>query len=150
MDYMKKYYTYTHSDSTGKVFYVGKGIKDRAWSEQRNKYWKEKVKSLNNKYFVEIVYDELTQEEALDAEALLIELHGFENLTNIKRESPKYKSTLYYNILQNAKMIKHLCEILDNWEYYKKDKFISKQIKDLIFFEKLQQQIRKQFKLLDS
>jgi len=145
---MKKYYVYTHSDISGKVFYVGKGTGDRAWRNNRTKEWKDKITLLSNQYYVEIVYDELTEEEALDAEALLIELYGFDNLINKKRESPKSKSTLYYNILQNAKMIKSLYEILDNWEYYKKDKFISKQIKDLIFFQKLQQRIQKKYKLL--
>ena len=145
---MKKYYVYTHSDISGKVFYVGKGTGDRAWRNNRTKEWKDKINLLSNEYYVEIVYDELTEEEALDAEALLIELYGFDNLINKKRESPKSKSTLYYNILQNAKMIKSLYEILDNWEYYKKDKFISKQIKDLIFFQNLQQRIQKKYKLL--
>jgi hypothetical protein len=145
---MKKYYVYTHSDISGKVFYVGKGTGDRAWRNNRTKEWKDKINLLSNEYYVEIVYDELTEEEALDAEALLIELYGFDNLINKKRESAKSKSTLYYNILQNAKMIKSLYEILDNWEYYKKDKFISKQIKDLIFFQNLQQRIQKKYKLL--
>ena len=145
---MKKYYVYTHSDISGKVFYVGKGTGDRAWRNNRTKEWKDKINLLSNEYYVEIVYDELTEEEALDAEALLIELYGFDNLINKKRESPKSTSTLYYNILQNAKMIKSLYEILDNWEYYKKDKFISKQIKDLIFFQNLQQRIQKKYKLL--
>lgn len=147
---MKKYYTYTHSDLSGKVFYVGKGTNDRAWRNERNKDWKEKVKSLNNKYFVEIVYDELTEEEALDAEALLIELYGFENLTNKKKESAKSTSTLYYDILENAKMVKQLNEMLDNWDYYKKDKFITEQLNIIIFAQKLHEEIQNKLLLLDN
>lgn len=144
---MNKYYTYTHSDAKGNVFYVGKGTKDRAWKAERNNDWKNKVKSLNNKYFVEIVYDELTEEEALDCEALLIELYGFENLTNRKKESAKSTSTLYYDILQNAKMVKQLNEMLENWDYYKKDKFIMEQIKVIMFVEKMHSQLKKQYKV---
>ena len=50
-DISKKYYVYVHIDIlNNKVFYVGKGKDDRAYSTHRNLFWKEKVSELNGNF----------------------------------------------------------------------------------------------------
>jgi hypothetical protein len=136
---MKKYYVYTHSDMSGKVFYVGKGTGNRAWTKRDGKAWK-------NKYGVEIVFDGLTEEEALDAEAVLIDSYGIENLANRKKESvsDKTASLEWYKIYQYSKDLIWLKENIDKINY--KDKFIKEQIEIIEFSDSL----RKQIQLLNS
>lgn len=140
---MNNYYVYTHEDIDGNVFYIGKGKKKRAWEKQhRSKVWKDKVKSIGT-YEIKIPYDNLSQDEALDCEAMLIELHGIENLVNIKKETPKEKrGTLYYKILQQAKDYKVLMEIHDNFDYYWKIPYFKKHIQSIHFVQQLQDEIK--------
>jgi len=71
------YYVYVHRDrATGEVFYVGKGHGRRAWDKQRNSAWKEKVASLRDGWEAEIVQDDLTEIEAFELEAQLVQEHG--------------------------------------------------------------------------
>lgn len=66
------HYTYAHTrNDTGKIFYIGKGIRYRANAvTSRNQYWK----NIANKhgYKIEILAYWKTAEEALDHETLLI------------------------------------------------------------------------------
>lgn len=140
---MNRYYVYTHSDLEGNVFYVGKGTKRRAWDKNRGKFWKQKVK-VSGGYEVDIPFDNLTEEEALDLEAVLIETYGIDNLVNRKKETPKQNhSKDYYSLLQKAKDIKTLFQILDDFDYYWKDKFIRKQLKDMIYIQELHDEVKK-------
>ena len=72
------YYVYLHRDrATGKVFYVGKGSGRRAWDDSgRNPGWKEMVASLTNGWDVEIIEEDLSEIEAFEREARLVEQHG--------------------------------------------------------------------------
>lgn len=118
------YYVYTHSDLDGNVFYIGKGTKQRAWSDR----------GYEQDYIVDIPFDNLTEEEALDCEALLIQLYGIDNLRNKKNETPKLNSLPYYRILQNIKDIEVLLSIDDTTL---QNKFIKEQVETLTFIENL-------------
>lgn len=54
-----KYYVYKHYiynvDGTENVFYIGKGIGDRIYSQNRNLYWKNIVMKNEGKYNIEII-----------------------------------------------------------------------------------------------
>jgi hypothetical protein len=62
------FYIYFHVNlCTGKVFYVGKGSGDRAWSkESRNKYWHNIVKKYG--YDIQLFEEELSEQEAFERE----------------------------------------------------------------------------------
>ena len=67
---MNNYYIYLHRKETdNSVFYVGKGKNNRAWEKsksERNQYWHRIVNKYG--YSVEIVFENLTEEEAFDLE----------------------------------------------------------------------------------
>ena len=66
-------YIYAHLDSTGQIFYVGKGTGRRAWSAHRHPLWSRYVeKHLNGEYQVQILQDNLSAEEAEELEAAWI------------------------------------------------------------------------------
>lgn len=61
----RKSYVYAHVDSSGKIFYVGKGERRRAWSEDRHPLWHRYVeKHLGGTYQVLILQDNLSPAEA--------------------------------------------------------------------------------------
>lgn len=66
------FYTYSHSAPNGKVFYIGKGVNDRAFSfKDRSHDWKRAVKSSNGVQ-VKILAEWSTEKEAYDHEMFLI------------------------------------------------------------------------------
>ena len=67
---MKTHYTYAHTKPDGTIFYIGKGIGKRAYSKNRNDYWKRIVAKYG--YEVKILAYWDTEEEALNHEVLLI------------------------------------------------------------------------------
>jgi len=72
------YYMYLHRRATdNRVFYVGKGKKNRAWSmSNRNQFWH----NIANKhgYKVDIVFDGLSEDEAFQCEKdAILELRYF-------------------------------------------------------------------------
>lgn len=88
---MNKCYVYTLTDPDTKIiFYVGKGTGYRAWSHLKPSMWKDsknttnpflyyKIKSLmeqGKKPIVDIVYENLTDQEAYVKESELIEQYG--------------------------------------------------------------------------
>lgn len=93
----RRHYVYTHSIN-GKVFYVGKGFKDRAWSTlSRNYYWWRWVNYYHPNYLregvqipydsekvvVNIIKDNMHYSNAYEYEKQIIEQYGVDNLTNI-------------------------------------------------------------------
>lgn len=67
------YYTYAHSTPDGKVFYIGKGVKDRAFSKSdRSLKWKGVLKKFRG-YSVQILADWKTEEDAYKHEQFLIQ-----------------------------------------------------------------------------
>lgn len=70
------FYVYVHCRATdGRVFYVGKGTKQRAWSsDRRNAHWNNIVKK--HGYCVEIVQDGMQEWWAFELEREFIALHG--------------------------------------------------------------------------
>ena len=77
------FYVYFHiNKSNGKVFYIGKGTNNRAYSDyKRNKHWCNVVNK--HGYEVAIVTDNLTSQEAFNLEMRFISFYGIENLTNM-------------------------------------------------------------------
>ena len=68
---MNTFYTYAHCKPNGSIFYIGKGLEDRAWSkDNRNIHWKRTVDK--HGYKVEILANWKTENEAFDHERLLI------------------------------------------------------------------------------
>ncbi len=66
----RKSYVYAHVDSSGKIFYVGKGERRRAWSKDRHPLWHRYVeKHLGGTYQVLILQDNLSPAEAEEVEA---------------------------------------------------------------------------------
>ncbi len=70
------FYVYLHKKkTTGEVFYVGKGCRDRAWTKtRRNEDWHVVVEECG--YFVEIVQDNLQEWYSFELEGLLIDYYG--------------------------------------------------------------------------
>ena len=80
---MNNYYIYFHiNETSGEVFYVGKGKGKRAWHKSgRNQYWKNIVKKYG--YRVDIIHTDLSEKRAFDWEKLYISMFGRENLCNL-------------------------------------------------------------------
>ena len=70
---------YFHRKPNGQVFYVGIGTPERPWSKDaRNRFWKYIVKKYG--YCVEIIRDNMTKDEAIEAEKLFIKIIGRRDL----------------------------------------------------------------------
>jgi len=98
---MDKYYTYIHKKPDGSIFYVGKGIGNRAYSKRRNNYWKRIVAKYG--YEIEIVAYWENEKEAFEHEKLLIAKYkklGCElaNLTDGGEGASGYKHTESHKI----------------------------------------------------
>jgi hypothetical protein len=99
----KDFYVYFHRDGCGRVFYVGKGTGQRAWSMDRHPAWTKYVtERLNGVYQVEIYRGGLTESEAEDLESSLIARHGKQliNWINPGREFD-YQGLERYHKLRN-------------------------------------------------
>ena len=67
------FYTYAHYTNNGEVFYIGKGIKDRAYSfNDRSHSWKRAVKDSKGLKIEILAYWD-TEQEAFEHEKVLIE-----------------------------------------------------------------------------
>jgi hypothetical protein len=98
------FYVYGHYDTSGGLFYVGKGTAYRAWSKERHLIWDWYVeKHLGGKYNVKIIADGMTNEEAEELEAELIAEHGDQlvNWDNMRR-SMNFKLLDQYHALRDA------------------------------------------------
>lgn len=77
---MNTFHIYRHRRlDTNEIFYVGIGSGYRASNKSsRNKYWKNITNKVN--YAVEILYDNIDRETAIELEIFLIELYGRKDL----------------------------------------------------------------------
>jgi hypothetical protein len=81
-----KFYVYAHKDKDGRVFYVGKGTGNRAYSGDHSPEWFEYLDDRSDgKYTVEIVRDGISEEDALKIEDAMMKTHG---ATIINRANP--------------------------------------------------------------
>jgi hypothetical protein len=136
------YYVYTHCDINGNVFYIGKGKGYRAFNKNRSEKWLEKINAIKE-YVVEIPYDNLTEEEAFDCEALLIQLYKKNKLVNILYPKPKSNNTVYYDLMQKAKDVKVLYDVLNNFDEHNKNNKFKALINLIAFTDKMQLQVNK-------
>lgn len=76
------FYVYVHRTlDTGKIFYVGKGKANRAWTEKgRNRHWNNVA--TKHGFTVEIVFNLLTEDQAFRLEEEIISQYGLDQLTN--------------------------------------------------------------------
>jgi len=83
MKNQNKYYIYFHiNENNNEIFYVGKGCNNRAYDiNGRNNSWI--IYTNQNKFRVEIIEDELSEQDAYDKEVYYINKLGLYNLTNI-------------------------------------------------------------------
>jgi group I intron endonuclease len=94
---MNTFYTYCHAKPNGSIFYIGKGMGDRAWSkENRNIHWKRTVDKYG--YEIDVLAQWKTEEEAFEHEKFLIlcfKKMGYKlvNMTNGGEGSAGYKWT---------------------------------------------------------
>ena len=68
---MDAFYTYSHSKPNGSIFYIGKGVGDRAWQkDNRNPHWHRTVDKYG--YKVEVLAKWDKEEDAFEHEKFLI------------------------------------------------------------------------------
>jgi hypothetical protein len=79
---MREHYVYAHRRaSDGRLFYIGKGRRRRAWSScGRSRHWRHVVKK--HGFTVHILTSELSEAAALSLEQFVIMQIGLANLTN--------------------------------------------------------------------
>jgi hypothetical protein len=94
-----KYYVYVHRrNDTNKIFYIGNGTGDRyKTTASRNKQWKQIVESVG--FTPSIILGNLTKEDALEIESLLIEM--FDSLANIHADNSPHDLNAYYDFLNS-------------------------------------------------
>jgi group I intron endonuclease len=91
------FYTYSHCKLNGSIFYIGKGVGDRAWQkDNRNTYWHNTVNKYG--YHIEVLAQWETEKEAFEHEKFLISCFrdmGIKlvNLTNGGEGSAGYRWT---------------------------------------------------------
>jgi hypothetical protein len=97
-------YVYAHVDQGGRIFYIGKGIGRRAWSDDRHELW---LRDVNNrsggKYEIKILADGLgpDEAEALEGQWLAQEAATLVNWSNMARRSD-YAAIDRFHKLRNA------------------------------------------------
>jgi len=103
----KQFYTYIHlNPETFEIFYVGKGIANRAYSKtKRNTEWKKYIESLQIDFKVLIVSDNQSSEEAEELEQMLITKIGsvIEGGTLLNRDGLGFNPNMLISIGEEEK-----------------------------------------------
>jgi hypothetical protein len=97
-------YIYAHVDQDGKIFYIGKGVGRRAWSDDRHYLWYRYVdRRAHGKYEVKILADGLSADQAenLESQWLAQEVATLVNWVNMARHSD-YQAIERFHQLRNA------------------------------------------------
>ncbi|SDH23959.1 hypothetical protein SAMN04487926_10319 [Paraburkholderia steynii] len=100
----RKSYVYAHQDEAGNIFYIGKGIERRAWSDDRHPLWTRYVeKHLGGKYIVRILRDNLLPADAEELESAWISQCGdrLVNWINMGRKTD-FEALDRFHKLRNA------------------------------------------------
>jgi tetratricopeptide (TPR) repeat protein len=96
---------YAHVDADGKIFYIGKGVRRRAWSpDGRHSLWSRYVeKHLGGSFQVRILQDNLSPEEAEELEAAWMTQcsPGLVNWVNMGRDTD-FQALERFHALRNA------------------------------------------------
>ena len=104
----RKFYVYTHTDPEGRVFYVGKGQKTRAWDKtSRGNLWLRYIERFDGKYQIDIVKEGLEEDEALWLEEDLMRKFGGQ-LTNWENLGRNADFKGYERYWELRKVIEHL------------------------------------------
>jgi hypothetical protein len=96
-----EHYVYVHKGADGEVFYVGKGVGNRAYSKDRMPHWHQYVKTrCGGEYTVEIVRRFQNDEAALEFEGDLIALYGHQlvNWQNSGRQTDLAVNALFHKL----------------------------------------------------
>ncbi|MDT8382781.1 MAG: hypothetical protein RRB22_00040 [Gammaproteobacteria bacterium] len=131
----KRYYVYGHYDKRGIPFYIGKGIKRRAWDEDRHFLWRRYVeKHLNGEYKVVILVDDLksAQAEELESEWIAQESETLVNWINFGRKTD-FSALDTFHKLRNVN--RELLGAAREQEQSKPDEAIKLYIKALVNIE---------------
>ena len=103
----KQFYTYIHlNPKTFEIFYIGKGIGNRAYSKaKRNTEWKKYIESLQIDFKVLIVKDNQSSEEAEELEQMLITKIGsvIEGGTLLNRDGLGFNPNMLISIGEEEK-----------------------------------------------
>ncbi len=100
----RHHYVYAHMDKDGQIFYIGKGVRDRAWAKDRHPLWHRYVnKHLDGNYNVIILNDNMSSEEAENLETEWISQGGDKlvNWVNMARKLD-YGALERFHQLRNA------------------------------------------------
>lgn len=128
------YYVYAHlNPDTKRVFYIGKGIDDRAYSHKgRNDLWHKYIKNIKNSHKILILKNGLSEKQALKLEEKLISKLGIASfggpLVNIEGPIGGFIKDLsieelfnkeYENQFKDYSEAEVIRELLDfsNWNY---------------------------------
>jgi hypothetical protein len=110
------YYTYSHSAPNGKVFYIGKGKGDRAYSfNDRSHDWKRAIKQ-NNGVSVKILAYWNTEKEAFEHEEFLIAC--FNDLSYALVNKTKGGKG-FYGYKKTEEQNKHISKLLTGYKHKK-------------------------------
>jgi hypothetical protein len=85
-----RWYVYCHRDCAGRIFYIGKGTGNRAWSKERHPIWHQYVEARSeSKFTVQIVSYHETSDEAEGVEQSFIARYGAQlvNWINVGRDT---------------------------------------------------------------
>lgn len=114
----REFYVYVHRDPQGRVFYVGKGKKRRAWEKEgHNPLWHSYVDRFNGDYEVEVIRSGLNEDEAMWLEEDVMKEYGGQlvNWVNMHRAADYEASERYWEVrremdvlLQEARALQEL------------------------------------------
>lgn len=111
-----RHYVYVHKAPDGSIFYVGKGTGNRAYSKDRQPEWHYYVQQiLNGQDSIELVYDCISEEDALRIEDDLLAKYANTviNLQNMYSPVDSQKMVDYNNAIHAYSVSLRLAQRLD-------------------------------------